>query len=143
VRTRVEHLTESDWRLFAVMRLRALTDSLGEDNPQYRAEVAFTAAQFVAWLGSRPVGLIGAQQESAERVYLYSLWLAPEARGRGLAKALVRTALEWARSRNARTVTLRVATDNTVARAIYQSLGFTATESDALRDEVAMALRVS
>ena len=153
MRTRVEHLTESDWRLFAVMRLRALTDSLGEDNPQYRAEVAFTAAQwrrrlrehaqFVAWLGSRPVGLIGAQQESAERVYLYSLWLAPEARGRGLAKALVRTALEWARSRNARTVTLRVATDNTVARAIYQSLGFTATESDALRDEVAMALRVS
>ena len=89
---RVTRLTESDWQLFAGVRLRALTDSLGADNPQYRQESSFTAAQwrrrlrdhaqFAALLGDRPVGLIGAQQENAETVYLYSLWLDPAARPR-------------------------------------------------------------
>ena len=78
---RVTRLTESDWRLFATVRLRALTDSLGADDPQYRQESTFTAAQwrrrlrdhaqFAALLDEHPVGLIGAQQENAETVYLY------------------------------------------------------------------------
>ena len=97
---RIARLTESDWQLFAAVRLRALTDSLGADDPQYRQEVAFTAAQwrrrlrdhaqFAALIGDRPVGLIGAQQENAETVYLYSLWLDPAARGHGLARAACR-----------------------------------------------------
>ena len=36
VSARVTRLTESDWRVFAVIRLRALTDSLGENDPQYQ-----------------------------------------------------------------------------------------------------------
>ena len=42
----VTRLTESDWRAFAVIRLRALVDALGERDPQYQKEVAFTAAQW-------------------------------------------------------------------------------------------------
>lgn len=151
---RVSRLAESDWRVFAVVRLRALTDSLGENNPQYQREVAFTAAQwrrrlrdhaqFAAWIGNRPIGLIGAQQETEDRVYLYSLWLDPQARGQGLARPLVTAAVDWARNRNASTVTLRVAADNTQARGVYESLGFTvaATEIPGPRNEVAMTLRV-
>jgi ribosomal protein S18 acetylase RimI-like enzyme len=150
----VTRLTESDWRMFAGVRLRALTDSLGADDPQYRQESTFTAAQwrrrlrdhaqFVALLNDRPVGLIGAQQEDAETVYLYSLWLDPTARGHGLARPLVAAAVEWARDRRARLVTLRVAADNTVARGVYQSLGFTevAGERADARHEVAMSLTV-
>ena len=73
--------------MFAGVRLRALTDSLGENDPQYQQEASFTAAQwrrrlrdhaqFAALIDNRPVGLIGAQQENAETVYLYSLWLDP------------------------------------------------------------------
>ena len=48
------------------------------------------------------VGLIGAQRESAESVYLYSLWLEPRARGRGLGRALVSAAVDWARGQRAR-----------------------------------------
>ena len=91
VTARVARLTESDWRVFASVRLRALTDSLGENDPQYQQEAAFTAAQwrrrlrdhaqFAALIGNRPVGLIGAQLENAGTVYLYSLWLDPVARG--------------------------------------------------------------
>jgi len=148
-------LTESDWRLFAGVRLRALTDSLGENDPQYRQEVTFTAAQwrrrlrdhaqFAALIGDRPVGLIGAQLENAETVYVYSLWLDPTARGQGLARPLLAAAVEWARDRSARTVTLRVAAENAVARGVYESLGFTLTESEnaSARGEVAMTLSVS
>lgn len=152
---RVARLTESDWRLFARVRLRALTDALGEDDPQFQQEVTFTAArwrrrlrdhaQFAVLIGDRPVGLIGAQLENAETVYLYSLWLDPTVRGQGLARALVSAAVDWARDRRARTVTLRVAADNTVARGIYESLGFTLekAESPSARGEVAMSLTVS
>jgi ribosomal protein S18 acetylase RimI-like enzyme len=152
--SRVERLTESDWRLFAVVRLRALADSLGENDPQYQQEAAFTAAkwrrrlrdhaQFAVLIDDRPVGLIGAQVENVETVYLYSLWLDPTARGRGLARSLVAAAVDWARDRRARIVTLRVAAENEVARGIYEGLGFTLNpaESPSDRGEVAMILSV-
>jgi len=152
---RIARLAESDWQAFAGVRLRALTESLGQNDPQYRQEVAFTAAQwrrrlrdhaqFAALIGNRPVGLIGAQQENAETVYLYSLWLDPAARGQGLARPLVAAAVDWARDRRARMVTLRVAVDNALARGVYESLGFTTTvvENSSPRDEVSMSLSVS
>ncbi len=152
---RVARLTEPDWRLFAEVRLRALTDSLGESDPQYQQESAFTAAQwrrrlrdhaqFAVLIGNRPVGLIGAQLENAETVYLYSLWLDPTARGQGLARPLVAAAVNWARDRRARTVTLRVAVGNAVARGVYESLGFSmiAAETSGPQEEVAMSLSVS
>jgi ribosomal protein S18 acetylase RimI-like enzyme len=155
VTAQVARLTESDWQVFARVRLRALTDALGADDPQYQQEAAFTAAQwrrrlrehaqFAALIGSRPVGLIGAQQENAETVYLYSLWLDPAARGNGLARPLVAAAVDWARDRRARTVTLRVARDNAAARSVYESLGFTVAtaETASPRGEVAMSLSVS
>lgn len=155
VTAQVARLTESDWRVFAGVRLRALTESLGENDPQYRQEAAFTAAQwrrrlrdhaqFAALIGSRPVGLIGAQLENTDTVYLYSLWLDPAARGNGLARPLVSAAVDWARDRRARTVTLRVARDNTVARSVYESLGFAiaAAETASPKGEVAMSLSVS
>ena len=151
---RVARLTESDWRVFAGIRLRALTDSLGESDPQYQHEVTFTAAQwrrrlrdhaqFAALMGNHPVGLIGAQLENADTVYLYSLWLDPTARGQGLARALVVAAVDWARDRRARTVTLRVAEGNAVARGVYESLGFALNTAEGTSDrgEVAMTLSV-
>jgi ribosomal protein S18 acetylase RimI-like enzyme len=154
VTARVAQLTESDWQVFAGVRLRAPTDSLGENDPRFQQEAAFTAAQwrrrlrdhaqFAALIGSRPIGLIGAQQENPETVYLYSLWLDPAARGHGLARSLVAAAVDWARDRRAHTVRLRVAPDNAVARSIYESLGFTvAAETTSAHEEVAMSLSVS
>lgn len=153
--SRVAKLTESDWRVFAGVRLRALADSLGENDPQYQQEAVFTAAkwrrrlrdhaQFAVLINDRPVGLIGAQLENAETVYLYSLWLDPVARGRGLARPLLAAAVEWARDRRVRTVTLRVAADNAVARGVYESAGFTLNPAESQSDsgEVVMTLSVS
>jgi len=132
--SRVTQLNESDWRAFATLRLRALEDTLGPDDPQYRAETSFTAAQwrrrlrahtqFAAVVDDRLVGLIGAQRESTETVYLYSLWVEPAARGHDLAGALLTAAVAWARSQRVRTVTLRVGAKNAAARGVYERLGF-------------------
>lgn len=156
--TRVDRLAESDWRLFAALRLRALGDTLGTRDPQHESEAAFTAAQwrrrlrshaqFAAFLADRPVGLIGAQQERDDSVYLYSLWLEPEVRGHGLAATLLRAAIDWARDAGARTVTLRVHAANDTARAVYAGLGFVVAgpASDAAAeptDEIVMVRDVS
>jgi len=148
----VTRLDEADWRVFATLRLRALTDTLGTLDPQYRQEMTFTAAQwrrrlrahaqFVARVDGHLVGLIGAQRDTAESVYLYSLWLEPAARGRGLGMALVSAALDWARSQSARVVTLRVDPANAAARAVYETLGFDVIDTAGKANEITMSLKV-
>lgn len=149
---RIARLTETDWQAFAGVRLRALTDSLGAEDPQYRHEATFTAAQwrrrlrahaqFAAVVDNRPVGLIGAQRQSAESVYLYSLWLDPSARGHGLGRTLVTEAVDWARSQRAQRVTLKVHAGNAAARAVYEGLGFRATAPETA-GEITMTLSVN
>jgi RimJ/RimL family protein N-acetyltransferase len=154
---RVAQLNESDWRAFANLRLRALADTLGSDDPQYRQEVSFTAAQwrrrlrahaqFAAMIDDdRLVGLVGAQRESLESVYLYSLWVEPTARGHDLAGVLLTAAVDWARTQQARTVTLRVSPNNAAARAVYERLGFGVAQTNGKAagqaDELTMSLSV-
>ncbi|GAB2930778.1 GNAT family N-acetyltransferase [Streptomyces heilongjiangensis] len=55
---------------------------------------------------------------------IQGLAVADEARGAGVARALVRAAKEEARSRGARRLTLRVLGHNTPARKLYESEGF-------------------
>ncbi|MGV0742593.1 GNAT family N-acetyltransferase [Mycolicibacterium sp. XJ870] len=153
--TQVTRLTEADWRLFSHLRLRALADSLTIKDPHYRQEARFTAAQwrrrlrdhaqFAVMVNGRAVGLIGAQQQEAETIYLYSLWVDPTARGYGLARQLINAAVEWARGRHAHTVRLRVASANTVARWVYESLGFGVSDAQTstTAEELAMTLKVS
>ncbi|MCW2517768.1 MAG: GCN5-related N-acetyltransferase [Mycobacterium sp.] len=148
----VTRLVESDWRVFATLRLRALTDTLGTSDQQYRQEIAFTAAQwrrrlrahaqFAVRIDDHLVGLIGAQRQSTESVYLYSLWLEPGMRGRGLGHDLVSAAVDWARSQRARIVTLRVDVTNAAARGVYEQLGFGVVDSSATAKELTMSLSV-
>jgi RimJ/RimL family protein N-acetyltransferase len=148
---RVARLTEDDWALFADLRLHALSDAFGVDDDQYRRESRFTESEwryrisqhtpFAAWLAGRPVGMIAAHRETDDTVYLYSLWLDPSVRGHGLAHDLLAATLDWARSLRARTMYLRVAANNAVARGLYESFGFTADEPIGDR-ELAMTLTV-
>lgn len=151
---RLRRLTESDWRVFAELRLQALSDTLGSHDAQHRQESSFTAAQwrrrlrvhgqFAAFVDERPVGLIGAQREHADSVYLYSLWLRPDARGHGLGRVLLSAAVDWARAEGARTVTLRVQAGNAAAQRMYEGLGFrvVAGENSDPTGELTMSLTV-
>ncbi|SBS79368.1 GCN5-related N-acetyltransferase [uncultured Mycobacterium sp.] len=150
--TRITRLTESDWEQFAELRLRALTDTFGTADKQYLGEARFTPAdwrrrlrdhaQFVVVLAGQPVGMVAVYQESAEAAYVYSLWLDPAARGRGLGRRLVAAALDWARRRGVRTVTLRMVPGNAAARTVYEGLGFTEVPTGGTAGEVVMRLTI-
>jgi ribosomal protein S18 acetylase RimI-like enzyme len=63
------------------------------------------------------------------------VYVQPDARGRGLGRALVSFAIERARARGARRLELDVAEDNAAALALYGSFGFVDRYSaDAPRD---------
>lgn len=149
---RITRLTESDWEQFAELRLRALCDTFGTADQQYVAEARYSPAewrrrlrdhaQFVAVLAGEAVGMVAVYQESAQTAYVYSLWLEPGARGRGLGRRLVAVALDWARRRGVRTATLRMAPDNAAARAVYERLGFAEVPTGGAAGEVVMRLTI-
>nr|WP_308633027.1 GNAT family N-acetyltransferase [Massilia norwichensis] len=72
------------------------------------------------------LGLLWAKcdADDAGIVNLFQMWVAPEARGRGAASALVDEALAWARSIGARLVQLGVVVDNQDAIRLYERKGF-------------------
>ena len=57
--------------------------------------------------------------------YLEELYVAPQSRGHGLGRAVLDAALKVARDRGAGRIELGTDEDDTVARALYESSGFT------------------
>ena len=71
------------------------------------------------------------------RAHLGRILVAPAARGRGLGRELCRHLMgEAVRATGARVVTLRVYRDNTVAQALYTSLGFRPVASECTNDSL-------
>jgi len=60
--------------------------------------------------------------------YLAELYVVPQRRGHGLGRRLMQAAIECARSRGARHMELGTAETDVVARALYESLGFSNRE---------------
>jgi ribosomal protein S18 acetylase RimI-like enzyme len=64
----------------------------------------------------------------APAAYLEELYVAPPKRGEGLGRALLEAAMEEARDRGADVIDLGTSEDDTAARGLYESLGFTNRE---------------
>ncbi len=79
------------------------------------------------WLGV--VG--GFVRVDPTEVQLISLWVAPAARGRGVAQELIRSLAAWAREARAERVVLFVQEANLPARRLYERAGFRATGDQA------------
>jgi N-acetylglutamate synthase len=82
-----------------------------------------TAFLLVHDAGEAPVGHLRAAVVS-DHLHLALLAVAPAARRRGVARALVATAAAWGREHAARWAVLQVAVTNTDALACYDRLGF-------------------
>ncbi|MCU1598632.1 MAG: hypothetical protein JWQ47_2371 [Glaciihabitans sp.] len=87
------------------------------------------------------VGHIEFVHETAERVRLARLIIAPEFRGRGLTAYLLDRASEHARAGGYRWITLLVVPDNLPAMRAYARAGFVDTGSSAVRPEYIRMLR--
>jgi ribosomal protein S18 acetylase RimI-like enzyme len=83
---------------------------------------------FAAFRDGRPVGLIGHvpadRSKRAHRTTLVMVWVRPEARGCGVAEALIAAAIEDARRSGFRWLDLDVAVDQTAAQRLYARMGF-------------------
>lgn len=138
---RIERVDADAWARARGVRLRALRDAPDAfwSTTEGEARLAVSvwrrrlarpdAATFLAVRDGRDVGLaIGARHHAHPRdAGLYSVWVAPEVRGSGLADQLVMAVVDWARAAGHPRIRLDVADDNLRAVGLYARLGFTPT----------------
>jgi GNAT superfamily N-acetyltransferase len=153
----VRETVAGDWQALRDIRLEALRDAPAAFGSTYEREARRGEAHwhnriahggtFLAFLpdASGPAGLIGGYREDPVTVEQVSMYVRPNARGRGVGEALVAAVIDWARKRNATTVHLWVTETNAPARALYERCGFALTgekqplPSDPSLGEVAMS----
>ncbi|HEU5440749.1 MAG TPA: GNAT family N-acetyltransferase [Ktedonobacterales bacterium] len=141
----IRELTEQDAAEYWALRLRALREDpeafgssyeeskdrpLQQTNERLR-EGATSGDSFTlgAYDEGRLVGMVvivrAPNEKSRHTANLYSMYVAPEARGRGYGRALVGAAIERARAMpGLEQIYLAVVTTNTSARSLYLSVGF-------------------
>ncbi|WP_228479954.1 GNAT family N-acetyltransferase [Microbacterium abyssi] len=129
----MQTLTESDWRAWRSLRLRALQDapfafgSRYEDwknAPEERWRQRLRNSGMLNVIALRdgiPAGMVGGMQ--GERIELISMWVAPEARGHGVGDALISAVEAWAIPQ-ATELWLAVVPTNSAAVTAYVRNGF-------------------
>jgi ribosomal protein S18 acetylase RimI-like enzyme len=149
----IRNFLPHEWELYRGLRLRSLADAPDAYGSTLAAEQERPGAVWaerlalacrsgrddplVAELDGVAAGLVWAKFDTAEPavVNIFQMWVAPELRGHGIAKALLREAIAWARANGARAVQLGVETGNAAAVQLYARAGFAATGIPApLRD---------
>jgi ribosomal protein S18 acetylase RimI-like enzyme len=147
---RVELAGPEDWETYRSVRLAALAESpsaffstlAGETalDPEVWRERLGSAATFLAWQDSEPVGTVtllgyrGTQEHGFTGAsHIVAMWVSPDARRLGVGRLLVQTALDQAASDGAASVVLWVFEANKPAQALYESMGFRATDQLASR----------
>lgn len=71
------------------------------------------------------LALVRAEDDRPGEAVINSMWVAPEARGRGAGLQLCRACVEWAGERGFTAVNLCVIRGNDAALGLYESVGFT------------------
>jgi ribosomal protein S18 acetylase RimI-like enzyme len=128
----IRQAVPDDWADWRLLRQRSLAEDpqafsssttmwtgASDTERRWRARIA-DGPCFVAYHGDAPVGMVAGRvvEGTAE---LISMWVAPEARGRGIGRELIRAVIDWSEGRP---LSLRVIDGNTAAVAAYESQGF-------------------
>ncbi|GHH78749.1 hypothetical protein GCM10018793_30050 [Streptomyces sulfonofaciens] len=152
IETRI--LTADDWRTWRELRLAALTEAPdafgarladwqgdGDREERWRARLAIPGSHNItAVLDGRPAGMVsGVPGPRGDTAELISLWVGPEARGRGVGDHLIQEVERWALRCGVGVLRLAVAPGNTHAGALYRRHGFAATDEPG--DEMASGER--
>ncbi len=136
----IEHLGPDDWRDFREIRLRALADAPtafgvlladAEQQPEdtWRSRLDQGDPILAVREDDRLVAM-GAgwlPPDETDRMVVWGMWTAPEARGRDYARALLDRLVDEARAQGRRIVELHVTEGNDTARRLYEGCDFVAT----------------
>jgi GNAT superfamily N-acetyltransferase len=147
-----EHARYRDTRLRALLESPAAFCSTHAEESQRTAQdwesrLARAAASggdlpMVALVGEDVVGMAWAKADAddASNVNLYQMWVAPEARGAGVARALLDHAIQWSRARGACSLSLGVTSKESAAFRLYTKAGFTLIASSASSHDMRLML---
>ena len=137
----VRELEPEDWRTWRALRLRALRDApdafastladtlereARDGEAYWRGYFTRSGPTLIAEIGGVPSGMARVVVEDVDGpADLFSMWVAPEARGRGVGAHLIRTGLDWLEDHHPGTVLrLAVVETNAPARRLYERCGF-------------------
>jgi ribosomal protein S18 acetylase RimI-like enzyme len=141
----IRTVRRDEWRRWRETRLRMLRDDADFFASRYEDAVREPDEAWQQWVAEAEdgqaktllcavdndgtwLGVVGGfVRVSPEEAQLISMWVAPEARGRGVAAALVRALAGWAGERGCNRVVLFVQEANRPAQQLYRKLGFRAT----------------
>jgi ribosomal protein S18 acetylase RimI-like enzyme len=132
-------LTADDWPLWRQVRLAALAEAPdafkarledwhrgGEQRWRSRLEASDTY-NVVALLDGQPVGMASGVRGEHGVSELRSVWVSPQARGRGVGDLLIGAVETWARELGATALKLAVIPGNERAITLYERSGFVVT----------------
>jgi RimJ/RimL family protein N-acetyltransferase len=137
----IRQLTANDVSIYREVRLRSLREHPEAFGASFEEEQALTVEQlaqqlsgdsawvFGAFLDARLVGIVSlvryGRAKTCHRAILGGMYVASEARGQGLGKALLAHTIEQARALDGlEDLTLAVTVGNAGARALYLAAGF-------------------
>jgi RimJ/RimL family protein N-acetyltransferase len=166
---RIRRLTPADANAFQALRLAALKDTPSAFGSSYEEEKDFPTATIQGRLAEKSdrgpfgafeddalVGLVALGRERmnklAHKALIWGMYVKPEARGKGVGRALLLEALSLARSvPDVKQVNLCVSASNAGAIRLYESAGFKAFGHEPgamfingeLHDEIHMYLRLT
>ena len=152
----IRRVGPDDWALLRDVRLQALSDAPEAFGSTYAREVDFdetewrrraeTNGWFLASDADQPVGIVAGYRDSeapAPQRHLVAMWVAPVARGSGVAHRLIDAVVDWARADGASELTLGVADGNERAAALYRRYGFVATDQTfPLHSDLSRCMRI-
>lgn len=137
----IRRLASHEWALYRSARLASLADAPQAFGSTYAAEMqrapalwqarlmAVTEAldcPLIAEIDGAAVGLVWGKTDALDPalVHVYQMWVAPQARGKGVAAGLLDGVTDWARANGAASVRLAVTPGNEAAAALYRKRGF-------------------
>jgi GNAT superfamily N-acetyltransferase len=149
-------MTAEDWEKSLELRLRALADApdsfrqtLEEERLRTEewAEMARRTAEhpdvesWLAEVDGTEVGIAFSKvREDGTTLGINAMWVAPEARGRGVGRALLDASEDWGRQRGLTATSLSVTAGNSAAEELYRSARYEPTGvSEPLRDGSSLA----
>lgn len=156
----VRTLTAADWEVWRDLRLQSLLDAPEAFMSTYAEEaakpvtfwqdvVSATAQHergnlWVAEVDGVAVGqAFGRLDPDGASVHAFAMWVAPDARGKGVGRLLLEAILAWGRDAGATLADLWVTEGNEVAEELYRSAGFEpAGERERLRDTGRFVIRL-
>lgn len=110
-RAKLNSLTDEDWKLSVI-------DTIQNSNNR----------KYLAYDKDRCIGMIGCDIADDNTMTIGSFYIAPEYRGKGLGKRLMKKCLEFSDAQNCTARKLWVSSANKSASAWYKRLGFQSTK---------------